>query len=343
MTLTPPPDKMPNDRTALDAAARRHERLTALMAMQGMTTEGINPDTVLMDQCSMGELLTMLNQQDQQVALAVQESLPQLVPIVEAVVEAFKQGGRLIYVGAGTSGRLGLLDAVECVPTFGTKPERVQALMAGGEGAFVRAVEGAEDDIVQGKADMSALNPTTHDVVVGVSASGQAPYVRAALQYARREGATAACVVNHSKALLIQDVTYPVIVETGPEPVTGSTRMKAGTSQKMVLNMLSTAAMVRWGRTYGNVMVDVLTTNKKLHQRARRIVMGLTQVTQLQAEEALERCGYQVKTAVMMCQFQVSPERALEMIQETEGHIGPWLDQGLEALLDDVINKDVER
>lgn len=304
----------------------RLNRLNRLMSAQGRPTEGVNRETIFLDQGETLDTLTLLNQQDKTVAQAVEEALPQLAPVVDAVVKAFKEGGRLFYVGAGTSGRLGVLDAVECVPTFGTPPEQVQGLIAGGEKALTQAVEGAEDDVLQGEYDLAQKGITTHDVVVGISASGGAPYVRGAVQHARRQGAVTASVVNNPKAPLNDDVDYPVVVETGPEPITGSTRMKSGTAQKMVLNMLSTAAMVRSGRTYGNVMIDVVPTNDKLVERSRRMVSGLTGVSAEKATKFLEQANGKVKEAVMMAVFRVPVEQAKAMLNETHGFIGPWLD-----------------
>lgn len=303
------------------------------MQTQRHETESINPQTVFLDQGSTLDTLTLLNQQDQTVALAVEKALPQLAPLVDAVVNAFHQNGRLIYVGAGTSGRLGILDAVECVPTFGTPPSQVQGLMAGGYAALTTAVEGAEDNTKQGEADMKALTVGLNDVVVGVSASGGAPYVRAAVQYAKQQGAITAAVFNNPQAPIKHDVDHPVLVETGPEPIAGSTRMKSGTAQKLVLNMLSTAAMVRSGRTYGNVMIDVVPTNAKLVQRSLRMLMGLTGLSEPEAVNLLAQAQGQVKEAVMMGVFQISLAQAQGRLAQTHGFIGPWLDN--QALTND--------
>jgi N-acetylmuramic acid 6-phosphate etherase len=288
--------------------------ITVSLATLG--TETADPRTADLDAMSTLEVLTAMNAQDRTVADAVQQVLPEIARAVDLVVRAREQGGRLIYVGAGTSGRLGLLDAVECPPTFGTAPEEVVGVLAGGDGAFAMAVEGAEDDPDLAVADLRALQVGPADVVVGLSASGRTPYVEAALHHAGRVGAGTVSVACNpgSPVSALADVALEVV--TGPEVLTGSTRLKAGTAQKMVCNMLTTAAMVRTGKVYRNLMVDVRPTNAKLVDRARRIVASAAAVDERQADEALRAAGGHAKTAVVMllagCGVQEARARLVE-------------------------------
>jgi N-acetylmuramic acid 6-phosphate etherase len=266
-----------------------------------IATESANPATESMDQLSTLAMLTAINQQDQQVAQAVAQALPAIAGLVDVIAQAFAIGGRLIYVGAGTSGRLGVLDASECPPTFGVDDRLVQALIAGGERALRFAVEGAEDRADLAEADVAGLNLTSADVVVGLSASGSAPYVVRALELAAAvpvfTTGSIACVPGSALTLV---ANHAIVVETGPEVLAGSTRLKAGTAQKLVLNMLTTGAMVKWGKTYGNRMVDVKPTNAKLRQRAIRLVASIGQVDQARAQALLVQTENQVKPAIVM-------------------------------------------
>lgn len=287
------------------------------------TTELVNPNTENLDRLPTVEMLARINDEDATVAAAVRAALPQVARAVDVIAEALRAGGRLIYVGAGTSGRLGCLDAAECLPTFGVPPEMVFGIIAGGERALLRAIEGAEDDREAGEAAIDAANVGENDVVVGISASGGAPYVRGAVTRARARGAKATVsVANSPNAPLSGDVDIAIEVVTGPEVIQGSTRLKAGTGQKMVLNMLTTGAMVRIGKTYGNRMVDVQATNKKLVNRSRRLVRDLGGVgTDAEADALLERAGGSVKKAIVLARRGVGPEEADRLLAEADGFL----------------------
>jgi N-acetylmuramic acid 6-phosphate etherase len=286
-----------------------------------MLTEQQNPNTMQLDQLDSLAMLRVMNDEDQKVALAVRDALPQIAQAVEVIAGRLRQGGRLFYVGAGTSGRLGVLDAVECVPTFGTPPELVQGLIAGGEGAFVQAVEGAEDDTEQGGRDLQARALSAEDVVVGIAASGRTPYVIGALAYAEQIGAARIGIACNQPAPVLDaaEVAIPLLV--GPEVLTGSTRLKAGTAQKLVLNMLSTATMVQLGKVYGNLMVDVKITNAKLADRARRIVQSMTGVSAETAQWLLDAAGGHVKLAIVMHVKDVDADEARRLLDAAQGHL----------------------
>lgn len=286
-----------------------------------MLTEQPNPNTQGIDQMTALEIVQTINAEDQTVALAVQNALPDIAAAIEAIVERLMRGGRLIYVGAGTSGRLGVLDAVECVPTFGTPPDLVQGFIAGGEGALVRAVEGAEDQPELAQADLAAINLGEADGVVGIAASGRTPYVLGALTYARQQGAKTIAIACNVPAPILDLAEIAIGVPVGPEVIAGSTRMKAGTAQKMVLNMLSTGSMIQLGKVYGNLMVDVQVTNEKLAGRARHLVMRLAQVDALTAQTLLEKAHNNVKAAVVMHHKSVSYDAALAMLHAFDGHL----------------------
>ncbi len=282
-------------------------------------TEARNPRTSDIDQCDTLEILRRLNAEDATVAEAVRAALPQIAQAVEAIVAAFRQGGRLIYVGAGTSGRLAMLDAVECVPTFGTDPSQVVALIAGGPAALTRSIEGAEDDAEAGRRDLEALSPSARDVVVGLAASGRTPYVLGALALARERGACTVGLACNAPCPLLERVHIGILVLVGPEAIAGSTRLKAGTAQKMVLNMLSTASMIRWGKVYGNLMVDVRPTNRKLKNRAERIVSEVTGLRPEEARALLEETAYRVKPAIVMAVLGLSLAEAEARLEAAEG------------------------
>ncbi len=291
-----------------------------------MLTEQPNPKTEHFDQLSTMEILQVINDEDQKVALVVREALPQLAQAVEAITEAFLNGGKLIYVGAGTSGRLGVLDAVECIPTYSTYPGQVQGVLAGGNAAMMQSIEGAEDRPEGGANDLRALDLKAVDVVVGIAASGTTPYVIGALEYANEIGATTAAISCNVPAPILDVAQIKIALPVGPEVVTGSTRMKAGTAQKMALNMLSTAAMVRSGKVYGNLMVDVQVVNNKLVKRARRIVREMTGVDEAAADELLMRAGNNVKTAIVMQQRGVDLDTARELLKAAKGHLRKVID-----------------
>lgn len=263
-------------------------------------TETANPHTTDLDTMSTMGLLEVMNSEDQTVPAAVRRALPDVAKAVELIVAARLHGGRLVYLGAGTSGRIGLLDAVECPPTFGTDPGEVVGLIAGGEGAFGQAVEGAEDDPQRAAADLEAVGLRSADVVVGIAASGRTPYVQGGLDYARRLGAATVSIACNHRAPISEDVDVAIELDTGPEILTGSTRLKAGTAQKLVCNMLSTASMVQTGKVYGNLMVDVQPTNAKLVDRVVRIVAAATHADLDTAREAVQSADGHAKTAIVM-------------------------------------------
>ena len=265
-----------------------------------LTTEARNPATTDLDAMSVPELLTVMNAEDARVAPAVGAALPQIAAAVELVTASLRRGGRLVYLGAGTSGRLGLLDAVECPPTFDVDPDRIVALLAGGAGAFIAAVEGAEDSAAAAAADVDAARVDARDTVVGLAASGRTPYVVAGLDRARERGAATVSVACNAGAEVSAHADVAIEVETGPEVLTGSTRLKAGTAQKLVCNMLSTAAMVRIGKVYRNLMIDMRPTNGKLADRAERIVAAAAEVDRPTAATALAAAGGRAKVATVM-------------------------------------------
>lgn len=269
-------------------------------ALTELTTEQRNAASEQIDTLSTLAIVTLINEQDQTVAHAVQQILPAIARAVDLIAAAFRHGGRLIYCGAGTSGRLGVLDASECPPTFGTAPEQVIGLIAGGRQAMFRAVEQAEDNAAQGANDLQAHQLTARDVVVGIAASGRTPYVCGALDYARQIGATTIALACNRNSLIGRQATVALEPIVGPEVIAGSSRLKAGTAQKMVLNMLTTAAMIRIGKVYGNLMVDVVATNQKLAQRQIAIVQEVTGCDEFTAQQALQASDQHCKTAIMM-------------------------------------------
>lgn len=286
-----------------------------------MLTEQINPRTENIDRLSTLEIITLINQEDMTVAQSVQKALPQISKAVDGITDRLTQGGRVIYLGAGTSGRLGILDAVECVPTFGIDPDLFQGIIAGGATAISRAVEGAEDQVEGGQNDLRDAQLSSQDVVVGIAASGQTPYVTGGVRYAKSIGALTIGVACNSPAPLLDAVDIPIAVPVGPEVITGSTRMKAGTAQKMVLNMLSTTAMIKLGKVYGNLMVDLQITNEKLEQRACDIIVHLTGLDAKSAEDLLKNAHYHVKTALVMYHSQSDYTTANQILANHNGFL----------------------
>lgn len=286
-----------------------------------MLTEQSNPNTDHIDQLDTLAMLRVMNDEDQTVAQAVQYALPHIAKAVDAITQRLEQGGRLIYIGAGTSGRLGILDAVECVPTFSTPPELVQGIIAGGERAIMRAVEGAEDDPDGGRSDLMQRQLTADDAVVGIAASGRTPYVIGALDYANEINALTIGLACNVPSPILDRAQIAIGVPVGAEVITGSTRLKAGTAQKMVLNMLSSGTMIKRGKVYGNLMVDVQITNAKLAQRAQRIVMQVTGIDEVRAQYLLEQANNEVKTAIVMQQRQVEADQARHLLQQAGGHL----------------------
>ena len=291
------------------------------MVEQSWITEELNPATAAIDTLSARQIVELINAEDAKVASAVARELDAIAAAVEAIVERLGRGGRLIYVGAGTSGRLGILDAAECPPTFNIPPGQVVALIAGGSEAMSRAVEEAEDDEGRGRADVAALDAGPDDVVVGISASGHTPYVLGAVAEAQARGAFTIGLTCNRPSPLGRMVDLEIAPIVGPEAIAGSTRMKAGTAQKMVLNMLSTASMILLGKTYGNLMVDVVATNAKLRARAVRIVALATGLGREEAKALLERCDGEAKTAIVAGLAGVSPEEARRRLARTGGRV----------------------
>ncbi|MED4690621.1 N-acetylmuramic acid 6-phosphate etherase [Peribacillus frigoritolerans] len=289
--------------------------------LRSLTTELRNEKTMNIDSVNTMDIISAINKEDFKVAAAVQEVLPEIETAVEWACESLKKGGRLIYIGAGTSGRLGVLDAVECPPTFSTPPDRVLGIIAGGENAFVRAVEGAEDKEEFGENDLIDVALTANDTVIGVAASGRTPYVKGALRYARKVGAKAVALSCNNNASITKEADIGIEVVVGPEVLTGSTRMKAATAHKMVLNMISTATMIRLGKVYENLMVDVNVSNQKLKDRAVNIIETVTNADYDQALKTLEKANNQVKPAIVMIKTAKDYEKAMELLEKADGDV----------------------
>ena len=296
-----------------------------MVELQKIATEQRNPNTMNIDTLSTLDMVKLINREDHRVAEAVALVTDKIAEAVDVIAARLSTGGRLIYCGAGTSGRLGILDAVECPPTYSTDPETVQALMAGGYGAIFKAVEGAEDSKELGKADMQGIGFSGKDVLVGIAASGRTPYVLGCMEYAKELGAPTVAVTCCPGSILDSFADIGIAPAPGPEVVTGSTRMKSGTAQKMVLNMLSTGAMIKLGKVYGNLMVDVKPSNEKLVRRCVTIVCSATDCTEEEAVDALERCGYHPKTAIVMLLRGVDAETADRLLEAAGGHIAKVL------------------
>lgn len=292
-----------------------------MIELENLVTEKRNQNTYNLDQLSVAAALQLMNQEDHKVPDSVQQALPQIEAVVKATIKAFKHGGRLIYTGAGTSGRLGILDAAECVPTFGISPDMVIGLIAGGEKAMTVAVEGAEDDIALGKSDLAALQLTANDMVIGLTASGRTPYVIGALKYANEIGATTASLSCNFVSETSQYAQFPIEVDCGSEFLTGSTRLKAGSAQKIILNMISTLSMVGIGKVYKNLMVDVKATNEKLVARSKRIIMQATDVSYDIAERVFEIANHDVKLAIVMILTDLPIDAAKARLQTANGFI----------------------
>lgn len=291
------------------------------------TTELVNDLSNNLDRLPTSEMLAIINQEDAKAVAAVQTVLPQIATAVDRIADAFRSGGRLVYVGAGTSGRLGVLDASECLPTFGVSPEMVFGIIAGGERALTRAIEGAEDDAIAGAKAIRNADIQSNDVVVGISASGGAPFVRAAIAEAKARGATTVGIANSLNAPLCAEADISIEAVVGPEVLQGSTRMKSGTAQKLILNMLSTGAMVRIGKTYGNRMVDVQCSNAKLVKRAERLVADIGNITDLEKVQCiLDAAGGSVKTAIVMARRDVDREEADALLRAADGFLAAVID-----------------
>ncbi|GGD22985.1 N-acetylmuramic acid 6-phosphate etherase [Pontibacillus salipaludis] len=289
--------------------------------IQNLTTETRNQHTMDLDDMSTHDFLKVMNEEDHKVPQAVEQEISSIEKAVNLVVKSFQSGGRLIYIGAGTSGRLGILDAVECPPTFGTSFEKVRGLIAGGERAIMKAVEGAEDNNELAAEDLKKLGLTKNDTVVGLAASGRTPYVKGGLAYAKDIGAHSVAVSCNKGAEISQFADVSIEVMVGPEVITGSTRLKSGTAQKLVVNMISTGAMVGIGKVYGNLMVDVQLTNHKLVERAKNIIALATGVPYETAEEYLKRSGSKPKVAIVMIEKQCDKDEAEASLEAANGFV----------------------
>ncbi|MFD9625560.1 N-acetylmuramic acid 6-phosphate etherase [Peribacillus muralis] len=289
--------------------------------LRSLTTEMRNEGTKNIDRMNTMEIISAINNEDLKVAVAVQKVLPEIETVVEWAGVSLKKGGRLIYVGAGTSGRLGVLDAVECPPTFSTPPETVLGIIAGGKSAFVHAVEGAEDKEEYGERDLIEVDLTADDTVIGIAASGRTPYVIGALRYAKKIGAKAVALSSNTDASITEAADIGIEVVVGPEVITGSTRMKAATAHKMVLNMISTATMIRMGKVYENLMVDVHVSNQKLKERAVRIIETVTDANYDHAKSVLEAANNQVKPAIVMIKTSRDYVQATELLEKADGDV----------------------
>ena len=298
-----------------------------MVELKKIATEQRNPNTMNIDTLSTLDMVKLINQEDHRVAEAVAEVTDKIAQAIDVIADRLSKGGRLIYCGAGTSGRLGILDAVECPPTYSTEPEMVQALMAGGYPAIFKAVEGAEDSKELGVQDMKGINFVAGDVLVGIAASGRTPYVLGCMEYAKELGAPTVSVTCCPGSVLDNFADIGIAPCPGPEVITGSTRMKSGTAQKMVLNMLSTGTMIKLGKVYGNLMVDVKPSNEKLVRRCVTIVCNATGCDDATATAALEACEYRPKTAIVMVLCGVSAEEAKAMLAKADGRVAKVLEK----------------
>jgi N-acetylmuramic acid 6-phosphate etherase len=285
-----------------------------------ITTEGRNPNTLDIDRVSTIEIVKKINNEDKTVAYAVEKAIPEIAKCVDMVYETFMNDGRLIYMGAGTSGRIGLVDAVECKPTYGVSPEMVQCLMAGGLSAMVQAVEGAEDSRTMAVEDLKRINLTNKDIVIGIAASGRTPYVLGGVEYARSIGAKTASISTSQNTILSSMVDCPIEAVTGAEPITGSTRMKSGTAQKMICNIISTSAMVKMGKVYENLMIEVQATNEKLVARAVSILKDITGLDDAEAKQAYDKYG-SVKKAMLGVLAGIEPDEVNKILDKHKGNI----------------------
>lgn len=294
--------------------------------LDGFTTESRNERSTHIDRAGTREILAIINAEDKTVPLAVEKELDRIAALVDDIVAAFRAGGRLFYLGAGTSGRLGVLDASECPPTYGVSRDMVQGMIAGGRDALVRSIEGAEDDVEAGSAALKAAGFSRKDVLVGITASGQAPYVLGAMAMAREAGATVAAISCNRDSKTFAYAKHRIYLDVGPEVVTGSTRMKAGTAQKLALNMITTAAMIRIGKVYGNLMVDLTPVNRKLVERSKRLVRQATGCSREIAEQAFAASGNKPKIAILMVLLGVDRAEAERLEQAADGSIARALE-----------------
>ncbi|EGO2560061.1 N-acetylmuramic acid 6-phosphate etherase [Enterococcus faecalis] len=295
------------------------------MNLEGLTTEARNEATKKIDQVSTLEMVTLINQEDQKVAQAIEKVLPQIAAAIDAAAERFKKGGRLIYCGAGTSGRLGALDAIELTPTYSVSPERAFGILAGGEKAMYQAIEGAEDSKELAIEDLTQHQLTARDVVIAIAASGRTPYAVSTIEYGKKVGALTISVTCNNQSPMNQLAEIGIAPIVGPEVITGSTRMKAGSAQKMVLNMFSTGIMVKVGNIYQNLMVNVQPTNEKLMQRATNIIKEAAEIEESQAKEYLEAAQLEVAPAIVIAKAHVDFQKAKQLLAEHDGRISEVL------------------
>ena len=292
-----------------------------LQTLSTLITEQRNPNSMHVDSLSALEIVQLMNKEDKQVPLAIEKCLPQIAQAVECIVAAFQQGGRLVYIGAGTSGRLGVLDASECSPTFGVSPEMVKGIIAGGERALRHPIEGAEDSKAQAVVDLQTIQFSSKDVLVGIAASGRTPYVIGALEYAKSLGSVTVSIASNPNSAMANIVDIAIDTVVGPEVLTGSSRLKSGTAQKLVLNMLTTASMILMGKCYQNLMVDVQASNEKLKARAIRIVMQATDCDKALAEETLKQSDQNAKLAIMMILSGLDRAQAEALLEKHQGKL----------------------
>ena len=292
-----------------------------LQTLSTLITEQRNPNSMDVDRLSALEIVQLMNEEDKQVPLAIEKCLPQIAQAVERIVTAFQQGGRLVYIGAGTSGRLGGLDASECPPTFGVSPEMVKGIIAGGERALRHPIEGAEDSKAQALVDLQTIQFSSKDVLVGIAASGRTPYVIGALEYAKSLGSVTVSIASNPNSAMANIVDIAIDTVVGPEVLTGSSRLKSGTAQKLVLNMLTTASMILMGKCYQNLMVDVQASNEKLKARAIRIVMQATDCDKALAEETLKQADQNAKLAIMMILSGLDRAQAEALLEKHHGKL----------------------
>ena len=292
-----------------------------LQTLSTLITEQRNPNSMHVDSLSALEIVQLMNEEDKQVPLAIEKCLPQIAQAVECIVAAFQQGGRLVYIGAGTSGRLGVLDASECPPTFGVSPEMVKGIIAGGERALRHPIEGAEDSKEQAVIDLQTIQFSSKDVLVGIAASGRTPYVIGALEYAKSLGSATVSIASNPNSAMANIVDIAIDTVVGPEVLTGSSRLKSGTAQKLVLNMLTTASMILMGKCYQNLMVDVQASNEKLKARAIRIVMQATDCDKALAEETLKQADQNAKLAIMMILSGLDRAQAEALLEKHQGKL----------------------
>lgn len=292
-----------------------------LQTLSTLITEQRNPNSMNVDSLSALEIVRLMNEEDKQVPVAIEKCLPQIAQAVECIVAAFQQGGRLVYIGAGTSGRLGVLDASECPPTFGVSPEIVKGIIAGGERALRHPIEGAEDSKTQAVVDLQTIQFSSKDVLVGIAASGRTPYVIGALEYAKSLGSVTVSIASNPNSAMANIVDIAIDTVVGPEVLTGSSRLKSGTAQKLVLNMLTTASMILMGKCYQNLMVDVQASNEKLKARAIRIVMQATDCDKSLAEETLKVADQNAKLAIMMILSGLDRAQAEALLEKHHGKL----------------------